>query len=738
MKKIFNALTPFSMVASIVFLHICFFFALRLVLLYFVQMDIVDRDAIDNALYIGLKFDARYAVFVSLPLCIALLFPACERALYAVKSKVRLFFCGLQTTIFALFCGFHILDFGIYFYLQKRLDLSILEFAENPKTSAIMVWQSYPVIWISLAFILFIVCYFLFFNCLLKSGVHRPIRKKTPWKESKFFSRHGFSEVIKLFQIRGSNAFSVATFMRVACLIMLFILGYGQISSNFFPLRWSHAYFSADPKVSLLAVHPIQNIYDTRNLYAAVPADLEAAKEAYPRIAKWLDIDIEKQKKDDGVHRLHRFTPAEEREQPINIVMIMMESLATPRTSLDRGMAAKFEGYQEDFVDSTPFMRELAEKSLYYPNFYVNSRTTARGIFSTLTGIPDVSFSGGTSSRNPRLVDQHIIFNEFDGYERFYCIGGNASWANIRGVFQNNVEDLKIIEESDWDAPNVDVWGVSDLNVFKESVKLFNGSKKPFIAFVQSASFHRPYTIPSDNDGYIPIEPSPEALRYYGFESAEEFQSLRFFDHSLRRFFEEASKEEWFENTVFILFGDHGLTNPSTNMTQSYISAALQSWHTPLIIYGPKFVPAYINPALHSQADIFPTAATIAGVPYKSTTFGRTLVKNIGDETFIPVEFKAEEIDGNEIYVFDPKLDEEHRNIVPIARGEGGLTLLYKNYVYHQNVPQNDRSKNFFYDITVDEIKNLETLETEEADMLQEMGADFYHMSKYLLPNNKK
>ncbi len=47
----------------------------------------------------------------------------------------------------------------------------------------------------------------------------------------------------------------------------------------------------------------------------------------------------------------------------------------------------------------------LSKDSLYYPLFFAPTRTTARAIFTTMTGIPDVNRSGGTSSRNQALVD---------------------------------------------------------------------------------------------------------------------------------------------------------------------------------------------------------------------------------------------------------------------------------------------------------------------------------------------
>ena len=72
--------------------------------------------------------------------------------------------------------------------------------------------------------------------------------------------------------------------------MILFLLGYGQISSNLFPLRWSNAFFSVDKNISILALNPIQNLFDTVNAARGTRPDIEATRESYPRVAAWLRV----------------------------------------------------------------------------------------------------------------------------------------------------------------------------------------------------------------------------------------------------------------------------------------------------------------------------------------------------------------------------------------------------------------------------------------------------------------
>jgi len=54
----------------------------------------------------------------------------------------------------------------------------------------------------------------------------------------------------------------------------------------------------------------------------------------------------------------------------------------------------------------------------------------------------------------------------FSGYDKNYFIGGSTSWANIRGLLTGNLKDLHLYEQDDYDAPKIDVWGISDKNLF--------------------------------------------------------------------------------------------------------------------------------------------------------------------------------------------------------------------------------------------------------------------------------
>ncbi len=686
-RSFFSDIQPLTTIGVFLLANTVLFFLARLALLYFLFPDIVDKGEIPQALYIGLKFDARMAVFMTLPLAVCLLWPSLERAVSGPEpasgwpaARTALFWVtGLMAAAAMLV---YIFDFGFFFYLHQHIDMGANVFLEDPSESVRMVWQSYPVVLIVLGFIAALYVYMKNTAALL--GIHQPCPIRPQGRFADGVSRKWRALVT------------------AAALAMLFIVGYGQISSNLFPLRWSNAYFSADSNVTLLAVNPIQNLFDTRNFGKAVPPNEKAVREAWPRMAKYLRVA-----EGEAPLTYLRHVPGKAMEKRPNIVVIIMESLCWERTSLAPSMPAEL---GKD-IDPTPFLRELRSRSLYFPNFYAPTRTTARAVFTTISGVPDVNHSGGTTSRNPKLVDQATVLSEFQGYEKYYMIGGNANWANIRGMLQHNTTGLHLLEESSWEAPNIDVWGISDIALFRESIDVLSKSEQPFISVIQTASFHRPYTIPDDNEGFVlPEEPSAEALAWYGYENAEEFRSLKLSDHALRRFFAKASQQPWFENTIFAIIGDHGLNFNSANITPAVRACNLQAWHVPLFIYAPggQVAPG-VDESFRVQPDILPTMASLAGVDYFNNTTGRD--------------------------IFAPGTADDAAAF--ISRGDDARFLLKDGYVY-AILPSGDALYRLDEQTADGKAHDLSKEEPARAADMRQQAMDFYYTSQWLLHNNGK
>ena len=99
-----------------------------------------------KALYIGFRFDARIAAIVTFPIGLALTIPAFARNLHKHTKIISLFYF----LIFLPLISIYIADFGHYLYLGIRINAYVFDLLKDFQVAVLMLWLSYPVIWISL------------------------------------------------------------------------------------------------------------------------------------------------------------------------------------------------------------------------------------------------------------------------------------------------------------------------------------------------------------------------------------------------------------------------------------------------------------------------------------------------------------------------------------------------------------------------------------------------------------
>jgi phosphoglycerol transferase MdoB-like AlkP superfamily enzyme len=577
-----------------------------------------------QALYIGLKFDLRLALLMVLPV-FAL---GWLRPLSPLDSPFgRRLWLGYFTLATLAVVMFYVTDFGHYAYLHVRADSTMLRFLSNPLISLEMVWQSYPVIaWlIALA--------------LLLSGVVLGLRRVM----RRYAAAHHEP-------LRGWRK---ALMVTATVFLMLFGI-YGKLS--WYPLRWSDAFFSPHAFASTVAFNPVLYFYDTFS-NGGMPYDEKAVRKYYPAIAAYLGVDNPDKNK---LNFARQVEPAGNPDKPYNVIVVILESFAAYKSGLSGNP-----------LKPTPYFDEVAAQGLYYKNFFTPTTGTARSVFCAVTGIPDVQM-GDTSSRNPTIVNQHVIMDEFEDYEKYYFLGGSASWRNIRALLANNIPNLNIYEEGSYASPRVDVWGISDLDLFKEAHQVLQHQKKPFFAVIQTSGNHRPYTIPENNEGFELRTVSQEELDKYGFESNEEFNSYRFMDHSIGYFMQKVKEAGYFDNTVFAFFGDHGIHgNAGVHTYKADTQLGLGRNRVPFVIYAPSLIAeGRVMDTVASETDVMTTLASLTGHAHTNTTLGRDLFNPAFDRD--RHAFIISHAANTQIGV----VNEDYYFLMPVAGGKGSLHRL--------------------------------------------------------------
>ncbi|TMH11591.1 MAG: LTA synthase family protein, partial [Betaproteobacteria bacterium] len=445
-----------------------------------------------KALYLGFKFDLRLALLLCLPLAllgwIALFDPARRRAArIAWLAYLALAQCVVLLAYFV--------DFGHYAYVRVRLNASFLDHLTPVGVAARVAWETYPILPGVLGLALLTCAYAWVAGRAARRTLAPAANPLAKWARR-------------------------ATVTVFAALYVLGIWG----KWSWYPLRWSEAYFSASEAVAALALNPVLFLSDTAENRTA-PYDEAKVREHYAYTASLLGIKTPDSRELDFARYV---TPRRKPAVKYNLVVIHLESFAAFKS-----------GTFGNRLNATPHFDAIAKDGLLFTNFFVPEVPTARSVFEMLTGIPDVNPTT-TASRNPLVVNQHTLVNALEGYEKYYFLGGSATWGNIRGLFAHNIPGLHIFEEGDYDAPQVDGWGVSDVVLFDKAHRAFRDETKPFFAFIQTAGNHRPYSIPEDHPGFELAQVDAAALAENGFDGVAAYNGLRYLDFSLGAFFAKA------------------------------------------------------------------------------------------------------------------------------------------------------------------------------------------------------
>jgi len=657
---------------------LCLFIIIQtgLRLIFFVKFnnpaDPISTNDLIWSFYLGMKFDLQASLGTLLPVLLL----GWIKPLHPVYSKFgkRLWAVYISLAIILMYL-IYITDAGHYAYLQQRLNATALRFLENPFISATMVWETYPIVSGGILFILVnAITIYLFLR--LTGLISSTDANSAYWPDKRWYQKTAL------------------------VLITIFIVFFGLMAKiSWYPLRWSDAFFSTHAYSPQLASNPV--IYFSNTLKnVAETYDLEAAKRAYPMMTDYLGIK-QPQQSSDGKLNYDRHYDFSQDNNKTNVIVVILESFASYKTSLSGNP-----------LEPTPNIENLANEGYFFKNFFTPSTGTARSIWTFVTGLPDIE-KNKTSSRNPLIVDQHTIINAFKNHKKLYFLGGSASWANVRGLLSSNIPNLRLFEEGSYDSPDIDVWGISDLSLFREANAVLKNEPQPFFAIIQTSGNHRPYTIPDDNEGFIIW--TEDDLQFdvqdYGFQSLEELNSFRFMDHSLGHFIKIAKKEPYFDNTLFVFFGDHGIHAPTGNHIPAYEAQLnMQGLRVPLVLYGKSVISnAKVFDTIASEIDVLPTIAGVTETPYLNTTMGRDLT----DETF-----------------------DEDRYAFTIEHG-GGRTIGLISDEYYLLMRPDGSSKRLHHLASDDPRADVSTEKAGIADLLTQKLTSIWNTVRYMRENNK-
>jgi hypothetical protein len=285
---------------------------------------------------------------------------------------------------------------------------------------------------------------------------------------------------------------------------------------------------------------------------------------------------------------------------PPNLVFIIVE-----------GLGRNFSGPGARLGSFTPFLDELAGRSLYFENFLSGQGRTF-GVLTTIFGSLPFGENGlaALGERMPRHASLLSVLKA-QGYRLRFYSGSNLEF-DKEGDFLRHEGVDSLVSERDFGPParRSNEWGYADGDLVDLALdrerKAGQDPRAPSLAIIQTTSMHDPFTFP-DRPRYL--EKVGQRLAQLGVnESANPayaaqrpvFASILYTDNALRRFFEGAARLPGYENTVFIITGDHRL--PELPM-----DTRIERYHVPLIVYSPLLKQPRAIKAVSSQFDIAPS-----------------------------------------------------------------------------------------------------------------------------------
>jgi phosphoglycerol transferase MdoB-like AlkP superfamily enzyme len=310
-----------------------------------------------------------------------------------------------------------------------------------------------------------------------------------------------------------------------------------------------------------------------------------------------VDYFEDKDKLYDPIHK-----PSQEHmlAKDLNVMVVILESFG------NEWLGKKMEG------PYTPFLDSLIDESYYFSNAYANGKKSIEAVPAIFGSIPSLLDNPYISSHYgmnqiaplPRLLKKEGYSTAFyhgatNGSMKFDVFASHSGFDKYFGRYEYNNE-----------AHADDTWGILDEYFMPWTAQSITKElKEPFLASLFTISSHHPYFVPKEHRGHLPKSAHPMG------------QSIAYGDMSLKLFFEEAKKQPWYENTLFVICADHTPAGNELKYTQR-----IGMYQIPILFFSPnQKIPAQTNEQLFNQIDIMPTILDYIGYESQYYAFGNSV-----------------------------------------------------------------------------------------------------------------
>mgnify|MGYP003667643662 CR=1 FL=1 len=376
---------------------------------------------------------------------------------------------------------------------------------------------------------------------------------------------------------------------------------------------------------------------------ADIVAEVRSAAESFGVPRRWTSDDIP---------TLNTLVPTRARERPLNLVIVLQESLGATFVESLGG------------VPVTPELEKLKHEGWWFEQLYATGTRSVRGIEGVTTG-----FLPTPAQAVVKLsLAQQGFFTLADllarrGYHTEFVYGGEAHFDNMRRFFTGN-GFTSIVDEKDYENPVfMGSWGASDEDLFAkahERIRAVHAEGKPFFSLVFTSSNHSPFEFP---DGRMEL---------YDAERGTDRNAVKYADWAMGRFFEQARASDYWDDTLFLVVADHDIRVRGDTLIP------VERFHIPGLILGADIEPRRIA-TVASQIDLGPTLLSLMGIAADTPMIGRDLSAEPAGHpgrAMMQYEQNYGYMHGHELVVLRAEKEPVVANYDPVAKQLGSDTVL--------------------------------------------------------------
>ncbi len=392
---------------------------------------------------------------------------------------------------------------------------------------------------------------------------------------------------------------------------LMYVAAHGSIAGQ--RLKIIHAFTGVTAPAAYLALngpfcmlHSVETTRPVRTEFYPWPEAVKTAQEAL--LAPGEIVAPE--------YPLFRASPAKAAHKP-NVVVIMLESWDAIYLDAHR----KELGLKP--LGLSPHYDALSREGVLYSRFYASGQKSMDGMSALLCGfptLPHLPYLGRGIEQNSIAFLGRLARQE--GYDTYFLQTSkrrtyrNDAVAELTGFTTYlGAEDMPPLDPT----PGRAMLGGAcwDHETFAEANRRLATAKRPFLAFLYTASTHAPFAWPA-----------PQWEKHTSGSREDRYRnSLSYADWALGQYIEGAKKAGYFGDTLFILTADH-VGGPDSGALGDPTSLH----HVPGLVVAPGLRPG-VDRRIACQLDAIPTIADLAGWGAGHASLGRSLFAPAGSSS---------------------------------------------------------------------------------------------------------